>query len=270
MTPSCTCRVQNSASVPGVVVGVPVQKSNILEPDREPYSRDLDLGLYKRLGFEKVTDEIRRCLWEACKQDPDFYIFNFCRTFDPKNQHEPVRPFPDKPHLHKALAGFLDIPDQIAAMVKSRQMTLSWLVCAYCTWVARFGDHRHVPIQVKNKDDADEFVFNGDWFSSRCAFIEYAMPQVLWVPGQIVGKQGRLVYPKGSYIRAVTQGKNVFRGGAFSFAIIDEACFVQDFGDTYAGALASVKGGGRMRMFSTAKYGTEFGDVIEAQDKMAA
>ena len=208
----------------------------------------------------------------ACAEDPAEFIFGGAvRTFDPHDRENPYKPFPDLPDLREALQ-FIHQPAAVACIAKSRQLMMSWLLCAYAVWEARFSPARVVMMQSKKEADAWTLVFN-DWFTSRCAFIEYALPPLLWCSfhGRFVhGMQGKLIYPHGSMIWGIPGGPDHFRSHVASLAFIDEAAFHDKFDLTYQAALAMTKGGGRLRIVSTAKYGTYFGQLIEAVEHQQA
>lgn len=250
-----------------------VPKANtLLSEGRLPLCPDLDSALYDRIGLPKgarLIDKNKTRIWNACEQDPAFFIFGgFVRTFDPHDRKNPHKPFPDEPYLRTALE-FIHQETEVAAIAKSRQLMVSWLLCAYAVWEARFHAHRHVMMQSKKAEDAWALVFN-DWMTSRCGFIEYAMPEILWHPDDsrpVVGMRGKIVYPQGSMIWGIPSGAHHFRSHVASLAFIDEACFMPDFADTYTAALAMVKGGGRLRIVSTARYDSYFGKLIEADNR---
>jgi len=265
------------------VRSVAIQKSNVLSTEgREPLMPDFDRQLLADATNQRrrplspayiPVDEyrgktIQQAIVEKCRNDPAYFIFGgFVRTFDPHDRENPYKPFPDKPFLREALA-FIHQPSEVAAIAKSRQMMISWLLCAYAVWEAHFHPSRVCMIQSRVAEDAYEFVFFNDWRSSRCGFIEEALPPYLWVNDggkYLQAMRGRLIYPWGSKIVAVPGGAHHFRSRVASFAVIDEACFFLDFGDSFKAALAMVKGGGKLRVVSSAKYGSYFGKLIEAE-----
>lgn len=203
---------------------------------------------------------------DACREDPFFFIFGgFVRTFDPKDRKNPIKMFPNDRYLYDALE-FIHREAEVEAHIKSRQMTATWLYAGYSVWEAHFHPHRHVLYQGKTATDSWDFTFNSDWITSRCGFIEMAMPEVLWPDEDdlIKGMRGRVIYPWGSMIRSLPLGAHQWRSHVASFGVIDEACYHPDFSDTYGAALASVKGGGRLRVLSSPRYNHAYGVLTEA------
>lgn len=206
------------------------------------------------------------------EKDPAAFIFGGAvRTFDEHDNDHPYKPFPDEPDLRELL-DFIHSPAPVACVAKSRQLMVTWMICAYSVWLARFHPAKSIYIQCKTKEDAKTLVFEDEWLTSRCAFIEYAMPPLLWqsFDGRFTtAKSGKLVYPHGSKIVSIPAGAHHLRGKVGSLVVIDEAAFMMDFEDTYQAALAMTKGGGRMRIISTARYNTYFGTLIEATEMLA-
>jgi hypothetical protein len=256
---------------------VPVSRANVLNPaTRRQLCPELDEEWYEtkvralpKLGAGHPNREKRAVA--LCAEDPAEFIFGACRTFDPHDRANPYKKFPDLPDLREALT-FIHQPATIACIAKSRQLMMSWLLCAYAVWEARFNPARVIMMQSKKEADAWALVFT-DWMTSRCAFIEYSLPPLLWSQfhGRYVqGMQGKLLYPHGSMVWGIPGGPDHFRSHVASLAFIDEAAFHEKFDLTYQAALAMTKGGGRLRIVSTAKYGTYFGTLIEAVEHQQA
>lgn len=233
------------------------------------------LVLSKVLGknVNYVPDDITQAkIWMRCREDPAFYIFNFVRTRDEHDWKNPTKQFPDKWYLRELLH-FIHT-NNIAAIAKSRQMMVTWLLCAYATWVARFHSKGLIFIQSKKEVDAANLVFNTDWLTARCSFIELNLPTFLRIRSAhterrktgVKAKYGQLYYPNGSMIWGVPQGAHMFRGYTPRLIICDEACFQDKFEDAYTAALPVVKNGGKLVICSTAAYGTYYARVVGETD----
>lgn len=204
--------------------------------------------------------------------DPAAFIFEVARTFDNHDYENPYKQFPDTPDL-RVLVEFIHRPDPVLCIAKSRQLMVTWITCAYMVWLARFHPAQALYAMCKQERDAKALVFEDDWLSSRCAFIEYALPPLFWqeYDGRYTHvKSGKLIYPHGSFIVGVPEGAHQLRSRVGSFVLIDEAAFMDDFRGTYQAILAMTKGGGRARIVSTARYGSDFGTLIEADKWLSA
>ena len=248
---------------------MPVAIRNSRLTDQEgPFHKELDAALWKRHGFSArgPNDTQAAKIREQIAADPEFYIFGgFVRTFDETAAPaDRVRPFPDKPYLRRALQflhdGYPD--DSVAAAVKSRQLTWSWLAGAYGSWECRHP-HSRVIFQSKKAEDAWKFVYDGDWTHARVGFIEYAQPLQVRMTG-LIGKRGELLYPGGSEFWGVPQGPHMFRSYTATLVICDEAAFQPEFREAFKAALPMAR---RIVVISTAQGGSFFGDIVEQNEE---
>src|SRR3972149_3872947 len=120
----------------------------------------------KSPNFTKTKQRLET---ERCRRSAHYFIFDSTRlvTKDEHDAKEPVKPFPDSLYLRALLdtllvSGRLLAPESAAlarraghslewlhclytsgmlAVEKSRQMMVTWLVCAYCLW--RMKDFAH-------------------------------------------------------------------------------------------------------------------------------
>lgn len=215
-----------------------------------------------------------------CAEDPAFYIFGpedspvggFVRTFDEKDHKR--KPLPRLRYLLESLEFIhnMDAGD-VAAIVKSRQMMLSWLVCAYASWEAHFHPQARVMIQSKKAEDAWNLVYRNSWYHSRIGFIERAVPRIIRAVG-LKGTRGELWYPEGGIVMGIPQGPDMYRSYSASLVISDESCFQPDFEEAYKAALPMCKGdpnkpgsGGRIILVSSAKGDTYFADLVGQSDE---
>jgi len=237
--------------------------------DQPSLHPELDQELYKRFGWGKdgPSDEEAEEVIAACKADPAVYVFNFVRTFDAADRKNRVKPFPDYAYLQEMLAYIhaFDLPDDdcdVVAIAKSRQLTMTWLACAYATWEARFHEHSLVMVQSKKAEDAWPLVYNKDWLRGRSAFIERTLPPFLRARG-LIGTRGELSYPNGSNIKAVAQGPAQFRSYTASLVICDECTYQDEFREGYQAGTHMAR---RMLLIATARYGHYFGELIEQNE----
>lgn len=238
--------------------------------DQRALYPEQDLAFYQRYGWgeEGPNDKQAAEFLGECAASPSFYIFSGAvRTIDGNDRKNPVKPFPDYPYLKEMLDHIhpFDIPDDDCdqcAIPKSRQLSMTWLACAYLTWEARFHEHSLNMVQSKKAEDAWMLVYKRDWNISRCGFIERAMPMFMRAKG-LMGTRGELTYPNGSQIWGIPQGGHQIRGYMVRVLVSDETCFQDEFEDAHAAALSTVR---RMILISTADYGTYFGKLIEQDD----
>lgn len=258
--------------------------------DQEDLFPTLDKALYEKWGWgvKGPNKAEARYAWDMCAEDPAAFIFGgFVRTFDEHDRQHPVKPFPHKSYLLYVLRyihnGGTQMDDSdVVAISKSRQLSMTWLACAYAVWDAHFHDHRKVMIQSKKAEDAWRLVYWKHWQAARCGFIIRAMPRFMRhiVVGKnsrgedkrlgAVGTKGEIIYPNGSTIMGVPEGGHQFRSHVASLVISDECCFQPEFEDAFTAALAMAKGGGKIVLITTAAAGTYYSRLVEEETEEQA
>ena len=249
-------------------------RESVLSEGHKPLLPDLDADLRRQLGIRSnASEDSIAKIWERCATDPEFYIFGgFVRTFDEKDHK--YKPFPTTPYLKYTLNYIHQGgPGDICAIPKTRQMKLTWLIAAECSWEAKFHTAARVMWQSKKDQDACSIVYRNSWFHSRIGFIERALPPFMWSTG-LKGTKGDLWYPNGSIISAIPQGPDMFRSYSPSLVVGDECCFQPEFEEAYGAMLPAIKGdpnvegsGARAILISSARAGTFFGELIEANEE---
>ena len=185
-----------------------------------------------------------------CATDIEFWL-RFVVTRDEADPANPVKPFPIHLDYMRRLIRLLTT-EQRLAIVKSRQMLVSWATCAYMTYRARFTPHQAVLYQTQNWPDAVKMVAmpGAGGFAGRCQFIEQHLPHWMRQPG-IACTEGRIVYPNGSLIEALPGGADKIRSKTASVIVLDEMAFLEDAKGTYTAIAPLVQKGASLVMIST-------------------
>lgn len=221
----------------------------------------------ERTSSEK--SEVRRLIWAAtwyeCETDLELFA-SFVKT---KDEHadgtSAVKPFPrrsDKPYIWE----ILDIVrvEQLLAIEKSRQLIVTWLMCLYCLWVAKFHDHRLVFVQSKKEEDAANLVYNKDPINARISFMEYMLPEEMqsmdWDRGC---SYGQLAWPNGSKIWGIPEGAEKIRSYTASLIFADEFAFQPEAQEAYKAARPTISGGGQFIAVSSANPGAFMRQLIK-------
>lgn len=186
-------------------------------------------------------------------------------TKDEHDAENPVKPFPEKPHIFYLLDIFHKKERSIFFIAKSRQIMLTWLCCSFALYLAKAIPHRLIFLQSKKEEDAANLVFNGgrsgkNWNNARISFIEKHLPR--WLQDEdIEPSYGKLLFPNGSKIWGVPEGADMIRSYTPSLVISDEAAFQPEFGNAYTAMLPIAKQGGMLIAISSANPGP-FGDIV--------
>jgi len=183
----------------------------------------------------------------------------FARYVVTKDEHGlgelSVKPFPtreQKPYIWDILDTIQS--EQLVAIEKSRQLLVTWLVCLYCLWCAKYQKNRLIFIQSKKEEDAANLVFNSEWSAARISFMEYSLPESL--KSDCATSYGKLLFrDTGSRIWGIPEGGDQIRSYTASLIYSDEAAFQPEFENAWKAANPSIKGGGKMIIVSSARSG---------------
>lgn len=228
----------------------------------------------------KETDALLAAAWEAelrkAKESLAYYAFNLVSTKDEHDRLHPVKRLPYKRYLD-VLFDKWQHGESIQFVAKSRQLMVSWALCIYATWTARFAPHQLVLFQSKKSEDAQKMVFQKYANQARCSFIEQNLPRYArvcwdgegWLPIDIdkVGIEGNLIYPSGSRIEAIPQGPTQIEGRVPSLFLNDEATLQDEWLAGHQAALPCLMGTkedecGKGVTVATMRLPSRYGDEI--------
>jgi len=136
--------------------------------------------------------------------------------------------------------------ESLLAIVKSRRMVITWLMCALHLWLAMFHQGRAVFLVSKKEEDSDELV-------KRCQFIYEHIPESV-LPAKPM-MQSRYCYlgfaGLDSWIKGVPQGADQLRQHTASAIMCDEFAFWPLARETYEAAKPTIEGGGKLTIVSS-------------------
>lgn len=186
-------------------------------------------------------------------RDPWIFLSTCVYTKDEVAKEETVRPFPS--HLYY----MYDITrkwqnTRLMSIVKSRRMTMTWLMCSL---------HLHMAI---TQTDRNIFMASMDETLAinnlkKCKFIYDRIPTDVW-PIELLPKinNNRADCLKfddiGSMITAIPSGADQIRGETASAIMFDEYAFWPKAQETYEAARPATQGGGKMTLLTTPSPGS--------------
>jgi hypothetical protein len=221
----------------------------------------VDQILHKRKILEE-SEEAQQVEIAMCAADPFYFLWNaqrYVKTFDAMERGpNKIKIFPYKEYLHYVLYQIHTDPGPIF-IPKSRQIIITWLVCFYLWWHARFHPFELNFVQSKKEIDAANLVYNKDMLSARISFMEANLPG--WMRQDVTPSFGVLNFPNGSKIWGVPQGADIIRSYTASIVFLDEAAFQQRASETYKAAKPSA---GKIIAVSSAEPGW-FGEMCGLQ-----
>ncbi len=183
-----------------------------------------------------------------CQRDRWRWLQNWVLT---ENAHfkssSPFEPFPDKPHLYYVTK--IWERELYTCWPKSRQITMTWLICALYLHDALFFPSRLNFIQSKKEKDSDEVL-------ERCFLIYSKLPLFMrnWQP--LVAGKKTFCHMKFSRNRsalwAIPEGAEHLRSYTATGLMSDETVYQDDVEKMLAAAGPSLGKTGRMTMLSSA------------------
>src|SRR5439155_10865410 len=101
-------------------------------------------------------------IYEAALKDPETFVFECCLTYDETDAETPVKPFPTHAYLRSVIYWWRR--ERLLAIVKSRRLVITWLLCALDLWQAMTQEYASIYIAAKKQENSDKLV-------KRCHFI---------------------------------------------------------------------------------------------------
>ena len=191
------------------------------------------------------------------------FFAKFVRT---KDEHadgrQSVKPFPtreEKPYLWEIADALVE--EKILFIEKSRQLMLTWLMCVYCLWFAKYRENRLIFIQSKKEEDAANLVFNTEPNHARISFIETNLPDEL--QSDVIWSYGKAYFDSGSRIWGIPEGGDQVRSYTPSLLFTDEFAFQPEAELSWKAARPAITGGGQFVAVSSAKNGSFMKQMIE-------
>ena len=180
--------------------------------------------------------------------DPYDFIFRYSYTLDPHDVNHPIKLIPDYPYIRELIRIFL--AEKLIAVVKSRQLLVTWIFCALHVWLCTFFRGQYVFFISRKEADAG---FDTPLsLCSRALFVLQNLP-----------KEMRPMYTKSlqppvlkfpdlySTIQGVSQDSDALRQYTASSILSDEMAFQEHATEAYAAVKPTIDGGGRLICVST-------------------
>lgn len=178
-----------------------------------------------------------------CRKNPAYFIFNYCVTEDAQDADNPYKLFPRSPHLETVVAYWMNYNRLI--IPKSRQMTISWCMCALYLWEALFFPSRNTFFSSQKEIDAEALC-------ERTAFMYSKLPQFIKDFVQIDRKSCFLEFSNRSAIRGIAQGADHFRSYTLSGLFLDEGSTQQELPSMIKAAIPAIGQRGKITIVSSA------------------
>jgi phage FluMu gp28-like protein len=189
-----------------------------------------------------VTEDLLRV------PDPYEFLFKYCYTLDPHDIKNPIKRIPDFPYIRELIRIFLE--DKLIAVVKSRQLLVTWIYCALHVWLCAY--HRGQYVFFISKKEADAGFDSPLSLCARAHFIVEHLPKEI-KPDYVKSLQPPILkFTKNfSTLHGVSQDSDALRQYTASSVLCDEMAFQEHANDAYAAVKPTIDGGGRLVCVST-------------------
>lgn len=181
---------------------------------------------------------------ELCKRNFPYFLFNYAYTFDETDFDNSEKRFPRKKYLAESAKILQEYRKSVWG--KSRQLMLSWICCAFISWLVMFGSHRRAMIQSKKERDAQELLL-------RCVMVLKRLPT--WLKVKFSPTKGEVNFENDSKIQAFPQGAEQVRSYVPSILFADESGFQAEYEEAHGAAMPMI-GNGYYMSVSTAEGGS--------------
>lgn len=183
--------------------------------------------------------EVKSDEWHKCNVDCAYFIHNHVEIMNATNeQWEPFALWPEQRTILQRMES-----DFLLAILKARQLGLTWLALARALWMMLFRPIATIGIFSQRETDAAELL------SKRLAPMYDRLPEWVKVGAPRVNNSTHIELPNDSSARAfpTTGGRSY----TFSLLIIDEADFQPDLPGLLNAVKPTIDAGGRMWLIST-------------------
>ncbi len=176
----------------------------------------------------------------ACRTDPIHFILKYCKIRHPERGIISFDLYQFQKNILEKL-----ILNRFTIILKSRQMGISTLMAAYCTWLACFFNAKEILILANKGSVASGLI-------KKCKLILEDIPAWL-IPQQLNDNAQSIQLSNYSVISASTTTSDSARSSALSLLIFDEASLVKDhlIKDVWQSARPTLATGGSAVILST-------------------
>ena len=182
--------------------------------------------------------------WATASLSPWHFSQIFARTLDQHDTGQPVKRFPNRPHL-RALCE-LWASNRLLFIEKSRQMLVTWWASMLALWCVLFRRGQLIFLQSKRLEDVVGNEYTGDGLLGRAKFLLAHMPfraYVLPPLGIVSNAESITVRANDSAIQAIPQGGDKIRSHTVTGLISDETAIQEEFAEAFSASMASIRRG---------------------------
>ena len=187
-----------------------------------------------RLTKAEIKKELIRC-----GRDPVYFINNYVRISHP--MHGLIQ-FSLYPFQEDSIKDFRD--HRFNVILKARQLGISTTISAYITWLMLFHRSKNVVVMATKLDTAGNLV-------RKVKLSMKSLPEWMMISKIVIDNRNSFQLDNGSQVKAISTSGDAGRSEALSLLVVDEAAFVENMDELWAGLLPTLSTGGDCIVAST-------------------
>lgn len=214
-----------------------------------------------------------------CAESFEYFFFKHVRTTDPHDHEHPVKSVPEKDYL-RYVANDLQHGPERRYYAKSRQLMISWELCARAVWEILYHPHAWACFQSKKLEDAAEMIYDSVPSKARASFIMANLhPKMQVCIADVNGERkaipytldqrtfsyGSITLPNGARCNALAQGAAQIEGKVPSLFISDESSLQEEWATSWAAAMPCSQ---RAIAVATMRLPSAYGEEIATCDEV--
>lgn len=189
------------------------------------------------MGVSNKQTQVKEII--KCGKDPIYFINHYCKIQHPKHG---LLKFNTFDYQDDCVGAFKE--HRFNIVLKARQLGISTVTAAYATWLALFHRDKQVLIIATKRPTAVNFI-------KKVKAIISHLPAWLKISPTVTNNTQAIEFASGSSIKAVPTSDDAGRSEALSLLIIDEAAFIKNFDELWAGLYSTLSEGGNCIIIST-------------------
>jgi len=174
-----------------------------------------------------------------CGKDPIYFINRYCKIQHPT---QGLLRFDTFDYQDDCIDAFIN--NRFNIVLKGRQLGISTITAAYATWLALFHRDKQVLIIATKRPTAVNFI-------KKVKAIISHLPAWLKLSPTVTNNTQMIEFASGSSIKAIPTSDDAGRSEALSLLIVDEAAFIKNFDELWAGLYSTLSEGGNCIIIST-------------------
>tara|TARA_Y100000593_G_scaffold57376_1_gene106741 strand:+ start:1507 stop:3075 length:1569 start_codon:yes stop_codon:yes gene_type:complete len=190
------------------------------------------------MKYRLTKTEIRKELLK-CGKDPVYFINNYIKIAHPMKG---LIPFKLYKFQEETVKDFIDHRYNI--VLKARQLGISTTIAGYVAWLMLFHRSKNVVVMATKLSTAANLV-------KKVKLAMKSLPNWMMISQIVIDNRNSFKLDNESEVKAISTSGDAGRSEALSLLVVDEAAFVENMSELWAGLLPTLSTGGDCIIAST-------------------